>query len=388
MINLVSVKQRKFKGIDQNPSILGFGLMRLPLLKEGSPDIDKPLALKMIDEAYQKGVNYFDTAYPYHHGLSELFIGEALAKYPRESYYLADKLPSWLIKSKADAVRIFNEQLEKCKVEYFDYYLCHALSKEQFKPYLIPGVMDFLYEMKKVGKIRHLGFSFHDTPDVLEEIIHTYEWDFVQLQLNYLDWDFQNAKLQYEIVTEYGVPVIVMEPVRGGTLATLSEESCAIFKNANQSLSVASWAIRYAASKDNVMVVLSGMTNNTHVEDNLKTCTNFQYLNESEYAVIDQALKTYLNSKTIPCTACQYCMPCPEGVEIPNIFAIFNHYAISKNKHKFVNDYVGLGDSSLASVCIECGQCLSHCPQKIEIPSRLKEIDSLYISLSEEIGRH
>lgn len=379
-------KKNKFKGIEENPSLLGFGCMRLPVIEPGKPDIDIELATKMIDLAFEKGVNYFDTAYPYHHGMSETFIGEALKKYPRDQFFLADKMPSWLIKSADDAKRIFFEQLEKCQVDYFDYYLCHALGEEQFKPYLLPGVMDFLYQMKAEGKIKHLGFSFHDTPDVLDKIIHTFEWDFVQLQLNYLDWDFQNAKKQYEIVTEYGVPIIVMEPVRGGTLATLSPNACDIFKNADIEKSVASWAIRYAASKENVMVVLSGMSNMVHTTDNIETVSDFKFITEEEQKTIDKALKAYLDSKTIPCTACQYCMPCPEGVEIPNIFRIANHYAIGKNKHQFISDYNALGEYSLASACIECGQCMTHCPQHIEIPLRLKEINEMVESIEKEIG--
>lgn len=386
MADTVFSKSTKFKGIDKNPSLLGFGCMRLPLLESGKPDIDVPFATKMIDYAIEHGVNYFDTAYPYHQGMSETFIGEALKKYPRESFYLADKMPSWLIKSAEDAKRIFFEQLEKCQVEYFDYYLCHALSRDSFKAYLIPGVMDFLYLMKKEGRIRHLGFSFHDTPDILDQIIHTYEWDFVQLQLNYLDWDFQDAKKQYEIVRDYGVPVIVMEPVRGGTLATLSPSAQAVFQSANPDASLASWAIRYAASKESVMVVLSGMSNEVHTEDNIKTMTNFKEISTKEQEQIDEALKAYLDSKTIPCTACQYCMPCPEGVEIPNIFKIYNHYAIGKNKHKLINDYLALGEYSLASACIACGKCMDHCPQKIEIPTRMSEIDELTSAIQKEMG--
>jgi len=386
MTDKVFSKKKQYQGIEVNPSLLGFGCMRLPVIEPGKPDIDIPFATKMIDYAIAHGVNYFDTAYPYHQGLSETFIGEALKKYPRNSFYLADKMPSWLIKSPEDASRIFQEQLEKCQVEYFDYYLCHALSRDSFKAYLIPGVMDFLYQMKREGKIRHLGFSFHDTPDILQQIIDTFEWDFVQLQLNYLDWDFQNAEEQYRIVSKYGVPVIVMEPVRGGTLATLSPAAEEVFKKADPDASLASWAIRYAASKENVMVVLSGMSNEVHTEDNIKTMTHFKEITSKEQEIIDQALKAYLDSKTIPCTACQYCMPCPEGVEIPNIFKIYNHYAIGKNKHKFLNDYLALGEYSLANVCIACGKCMEHCPQKIEIPSRMSEISELAESIKKEMG--
>jgi len=377
----VTVKQRAFKGINANPSLLGFGCMRLPTLYKDRPDIDEVLAQSMIDYAYEHGVTYYDTAYPYHQGLSEIFIGKALKKYPRNSFYLASKMPSWLIKSPEDAERIFNEQLKKCQVEYFDYYLCHALGKEQFKPYLIPGVMEFLYKMKNEGKIHHLGFSFHDTYDVLDEIIHTYKWDFVQLQLNYLDWSFQNAKKQYEIVEQYGVPCIIMEPVRGGTLAVLCEESQQIFKAKEPQKSIASWAIRYAASKSNAMTVLGGMSHLEQTQDNVKTLTDFVPITDDEQKIIDHALEVYLESQTIPCTSCGYCMPCPHGVDIPLNFSNFNEFAISKHKWEFIHKYEKELQDSNANYCINCGECIEKCPQQIEIPDRMNEIKELLVQL-------
>ncbi|MFW5794437.1 MAG: aldo/keto reductase, partial [Bacillota bacterium] len=247
-----------------------------------------------------------------------------------------------------------------------------------------PGIMAFLLKKKAEGKIKHLGFSFHDTPEVLDMIIHSYKWDFVQLQLNYLDWDFQNAKKQYEIVKEYGVPIIVMEPVRGGTLANLSEESQKILKAAKPNKSIASWAIRYAASKDNVMTVLSGMSNLDQTKDNVKTLTDFKPISKSEQKIIDKALNKFLENNTIPCTNCKYCMPCPQGVDIPTIFKSFNKYAISKYARAFIKEYEELGKEKLAENCIACGECLDHCPQIIDIPKRLAEIDKLYHELKEK----
>jgi predicted aldo/keto reductase-like oxidoreductase len=359
--------------------------MRFPKVHPDKPDIDEELALKMIDEAYQSGVNYFDTAYPYHAKLSEKFVGKALKKYPRQSFYLATKMPGWEIKNVDDAKRIFNEQLENLQTDYFDYYLCHALSKKGFEIYKEPGIMDFLYQMKKEGKIKHLGFSFHDTPDVLNEIIHTYEWDFVQLQLNYLDWDFQDAKKQYEIVKNYDVPVIVMEPVRGGTLASLSEDAAKILKEAKPNKSIASWAIRYAASKEQVMVVLSGMSNLEQTRDNIQSLTDFEPVEEKDQMIIDQALELFLKNRTIPCTNCKYCMPCPEGVNIPKIFKIYNQYAINKHKRAFIHAYENLDDAEKANNCIACGICMQHCPQGIEIPERMDEIQELYNQLKTEL---
>jgi hypothetical protein len=377
-------KHKQFKNIDNNPSLLGFGCMRFPKIDPEKPDIDEALAEKMIDEAYQSGVNYYDTAYPYHQGLSETFLGKVMKKYPRDSFYLATKMPGWLVKSVEDAKRLFFEQLDKLQTTYFDFYLCHALSKKGFEVYQLPGVMDFLKEMKREGKIKHLGFSFHDTPDVLEEIIKAEDWDFVQLQLNYLDWDYQNAKRQYEIVKNYGVPVIVMEPVRGGTLASLCEESREIFKKANPNVSIASWAIRYAASKDQVMVVLSGMSNLEQTKDNIQTLSNFKAIEKEEQNVIDQALKVFLDKELIPCTNCKYCMPCPEGVDIPEIFKIYNNYQLNKWEQAFIRGYENLDPSKRADLCVSCGLCMQHCPQGIQIPDRLEEIESLYQKLKQK----
>jgi uncharacterized protein len=381
MSNRVSVSSRRFRGIENNPSILGFGCMRFPTIAPDSSEIDVAQATKMIDLAYRSGVTYFDTAYVYHHGQSEVFLGSVLKNYPRESFYLADKMPSWMIQTRADAQRIFTDQLRKCQVEYFDYYLCHALGTDNFKPYLNPEIWAYLQELKAEGKIRHLGFSFHDTPDVLETIIQTYDWDFVQIQLNYLDWTLQDAKRQYAIVERAGIPCIIMEPVRGGMLATLSEPAVSILKTAAPKRSVASWAIRYAASKENVLVVLSGMSNEEQTADNLQTMSPLDILSDSEQATLNQALEAFIQSKTIPCTACRYCMPCPNGVDIPGMFKIYNQYAIGKNKWEFLHAYEAAPMGSKAEDCIECVECLSLCPQKIAIPGRMREIESLYQSL-------
>lgn len=383
-MNKVFRKTQNFKGIKENPSLLGFGCMRFPKIDPNKPDIDEALAEKMLDEAYQSGVNYFDTAYPYHQGLSEPFVGKALKKYPRHSLYLATKMPGWEIKTVEDAKRIFNEQLAHLQTDYIDFYLCHALSKKGFEIYKQPGIMDFLYDMKAQGKIKYLGFSFHDTPDVLEEIIHTYTWDFVQLQLNYLDWDFQNAKKQYQIVKDYGVPIIVMEPVRGGTLANLCDASKTILKKASPDQSIASWAIRYAASKDQVMVVLSGMSNLEQTRDNIHTLTDFKAITDTEQATIDQALKVFLEKETIPCTNCKYCMPCPEGVDIPQVFKVYNQYALSRWEQQFIQSYERLDESKRAENCIACGLCMQHCPQGIDIPHRMEDIRALYNKLSSQ----
>jgi uncharacterized protein len=374
----VTRKTRKFKGIEENPSLLGFGCMRFPTISKDRSDIDEPKAKRMIDYAFEHGVNYFDTAYPYHSGQSETFIGKVLKTYARDQFYLASKMPTWLIESVDDAKRIFYEQLKNCQVDHFDYYLCHALNKNNRKAYDLPGVMDFLYDMKREGKIGKLGFSFHDTPDVLESILAAHTWDFVQIQLNYLDWTLQDAKKQYELIESHGIPCIVMEPVRGGLLASLCEDSAEILQRAKPDQSIASWAIRYAASKDNVMVVLSGMSNLEQTKDNIATMTSFKPIDRADQEVLDRAVKVFVEKRTIPCTDCKYCMPCSEGVDIPAVFAAYNAYAIAKNEFEFVRAYERIQASCRANQCISCGACLSKCPQHIEIPENMGMIDDLY----------
>lgn len=368
-------------------SLLGFGNMRLPKLYKDKQDIDAAKAEKLIDYAYSHGVNYFDTAYPYHEGMSETFIGNALKKYPRESFFLADKMPSWELKSHEDGVRIFAEQLKKCQVDYFDYYLCHSVgsSLESFiNQYEKTGILDYLREQMKQGKIRHLGFSFHGSPDVLEKIADRHKWDFTQIQLNYLDWDMQNAKRQYEILEKRGILCIVMEPVRGGNLCSLCEEAVNLLKAEKPDKSLASWAIRFAASLPNVMTVLSGMSAMDQVVDNVATMTDFEPLTDREREILGKAVAAYLQKGTIPCTGCRYCMDCPSGVDIPKVFAVYNKCAANnqlpmsfgsrENAHIFREAYEAIPESARAANCVACKRCMQHCPQKIEIPNRMKEI--------------
>lgn len=371
---------RSFNGRDV--SLLGYGCMRLPCLVEGKQDIDVARASEMIDYAYAHGVNYFDTAYTYHDGMSELFIGEALKKYPRDSFFLADKLPTWLIKSPEDVDRIFNEQLEKCQVDYFDYYLVHTLNPATYKTCRDVPVFEMLEEKKAQGKIRALGFSFHSTPELLERILNEHRCDFVQIQLNYLDWELQQASRQYELIEKKGIPCIVMEPVRGGTLATLSSGAARIFKEADAEASTASWAIRYAASLPNVMTVLSGMSDMEQTRDNVRTMEGFAPLTSGERDVISRALTEFLSNATIPCTGCRYCMDCPAGVDIPAVFSLYNRHAIDKDSEEYLDGCRALGAAKQAGSCVACMACVERCPQGIKIPDRMKEIDTLTARLA------
>ncbi|WOC32672.1 MULTISPECIES: aldo/keto reductase [Caproicibacterium] len=365
---------RGFRGTDAKPSLLGFGCMRLPRLQADKPDIDEAQGQKLIDYAYAHGVNYFDTAYMYHDGLSEAFVGRALRKYPRDSYFLADKMPAWMTERESQVDEIFQDQLKRCGVEYFDFYLCHGLNRGLLQKLKDFHILEYLQQKKAEGKIRRLGFSFHDTPEVLQEILKLYDWDFAQIQMNYIDWQAQDAKTQYALLQEKGIPVIVMEPVRGGALAKLCPEAETLLKAANPQASLASWAVRYAASKPGVMTVLSGMSDEQQVMDNIKTFSDFQPLTASEAEILERAGELYKKYLSIPCTGCRYCMECPSGVEIPTIFKLYNEFTVSRREGTFLQGYQALEERQRASSCVACGKCAQRCPQHIPIPERMKEI--------------
>lgn len=371
----------------QNKSIskLGFGCMRFPKIDPEKPDIDRELAFDMIDLAYKQGVTYFDTAYPYHNGLSEPFVGEALKRYDRSSFALATKMPLWSVTSKEHAREIFFEQLARLQVEYIDYYLMHNMNRDNYQKAIEHDVIALCLELKEQGYIKNLGFSFHDSVEVLQSHLKNHQWDFVQLQLNYLDWELQNAKTQYELVSSYHIPVIVMEPVRGGMLANLGEKANQVFQTIHPDKSIASWAIRYAASLPNVMTVLSGMSDMNQVKDNLYTMQSFTPLTAFEYEAIEKVLSIHRASGVIPCTGCRYCMDCPYGVDIPRVFSIYNQYKIKEDKWMFSNSYERvLEDSKKASQCVKCGSCLPKCPQAIDIPTWMDNINQEVKSLFEK----
>lgn len=305
---------------DTELSRLGLGTMRLPvkgiIKREANPIIDYKEAQKLVDFAIENGINYFDTAYMYHAGKSEKFIGTALSKYPRESYYLVDKLPIWMCKKCADMEKIFSNQLKRTGTAYFDNYLLHSLDKNNFEKCEKFGAYDFLVEKQKQGLIKNIGFSFHGTIDDLKQIVSAHHWDFAQIQLNYLDWKNQDAKTQYEILTEAGIPVIVMEPVRGGKLADIPKDAEKLFKNINSDASAASWAIKFVANLPNVVTILSGMNSIEQLQDNINTLTDFKPLTDSELQACFNAASIMNKKDVIPCTGCDYCADCPKGVKI------------------------------------------------------------------------
>ena len=367
---------------DKDISLLGFGLMRLPRVADKLSDIDYEAASKLVDHAMANGVNYYDTAYTYDG--SEAFAGHALSKYPRDSYCLTTKCPPWMVKTADDFERIFAESLERCKTEYFDFYLLHNLAKEStravgndeyFKKFEMIGMYDMMRRKKDEGKIRRLGFSFHGTLAMFQKLLDKYEWDFAQIQLNYIDWTTTDAKSQYEILTERKIPVIIMEPLRGGALANLNKESAEILKQDQPDASLASWGMRYAASLPNVVTVLSGMNTMEQLTDNISTMNSFRPITEREKELLYKAAVVYNQSGAVACTGCRYCAPCPEGVDIPRIFSIYNHYLLVKYRIPFDNGYSTLAEREKASSCTKCGQCVEKCPQHLDIPGFMREID-------------
>ena len=368
------VDRKQFKNIEI--SRLGLGNMRLPcktpIKREANPLIDYNKAQELVDMAYENGVNYFDTAYMYHAGKSEKFIGQALKKYPRESYYLADKLPIWMCKRPADMQKIFDKQLQRTGIDCFDFYLLHSLDKGNFEKCEKYGAYDFLLEKQKQGLIKNIGFSFHGTIDDLKTIVAAHHWDFAQIQMNYLDWKNQDAKTQYEILTEAGIPVIVMEPVRGGKLADVPKRVEELFVNNAPDKSIASWAIRFCATHDNVLTILSGMNAKEQMLDNLQSLTDFVPMTDVELKICQNAASIINESEIIPCTGCDYCADCPKSVKISTIFDVYNklktgEYTADQAKEKYAQIDVN------HTQCVACGKCKEHCPQSIDIPKMLSE---------------
>jgi predicted aldo/keto reductase-like oxidoreductase len=381
------MEYRKMDNLGVDVSLLGFGCMRFPLKKDGS--INAVRARQMIDLAYQNGVNYFDTAYGYHNGESESFTGSALKKYDRKTFYLATKLPHWLIKTTEDVERIFNEQLGRLQTDYIDFYLLHAMNRNAFDRMVSLGALEVLERMRTEGKIRFIGFSFHDDYDAFSYILNYRAWDFCQIQLNYMDTEEQAGLKGYELTEKLNVPLIIMEPVKGGLLSRLPSAAIRKLKALDPDRSVSSWALRWVASLPNVKVVLSGMSSKHQVLGNLSTFDSFVPLSDRERQTVDEVVK-FLNKRIKNgCTNCRYCMPCPAGVNIPHNFRIWNDYGVYRNPyHTRWHWLYGIDDSAKAKNCIECGQCEQVCPQKLSIRENLKslqeEIDNVVASLPQE----
>ncbi len=361
---------RDFAG--EKCSLLGFGAMRFPT-REGR--IDEAEAERLLDAAYAAGVNYFDTAIPYHNGESEPFLGRVLSKYPRESYHIATKLLLRdNVQSAEDAVRVFEDQLKRIGVEYFDYYLFHAVDRKTWREKILPyGLIPIFEELQRRGKIRHLGFSFHDTYEIFSEILTYRKWDFCQIQYNYLDTLENPGDRGYALAEELGVPLSIMEPIRGGSLVALPEDIVGELKEIAPTLSLAGCALTWVATHPNAKVILSGMSTYEQVMDNLQTLGNLRPFTEAEMQAIGTVAEKLRARTYNACTACKYCMPCPQGVDIPRAFRFLNlSERFTGDSEKYRRWYLE-GAGGLASLCISCGACESACPQSVSIRQDLLE---------------
>ena len=366
------------------PKKLGFGCMRLPVANGNSEEIDDAVFCRMIDRYMEQGFVYFDTAYPYHNQKSEEAVRRCLVeRYDRERFLLADKMPVWLVQNTEDYSEIFERQLARCGVTYFDFYLLHAMNKTRVEETEKTGGFAFVQRMKTEGRIRHIGFSFHDTAEALEEILKNHpEMEFVQLQINYYDWESENVQSRkcYEVAEKHGVPVIVMEPVKGGTLANMVGEPARILSALDENASYASYAVRYAASLPNVILVLSGMSDLKQLQDNTAYMKDFQPLTDKEQQAIGKVVEELEKLPTIPCTNCRYCVEgCPKKIRIPDIFGVYNMGVqfgltdVTRGSYRCQID-----GSGKAGDCIKCGKCEAQCPQHLEIRKLLEEAADIY----------
>ncbi len=358
---------------------LGFGLMRLPQTNpEDWSSVDMEKTRAMIDRYMEAGFTYFDTAYVYHGGNSEKAFGELVAKrYPRDSYTITTKMPVFMTKTPEDYERIFDEQLERCRVDYFDYYFLHAMGRSVYGAVQEQKGFEFMVRKKAEGKIRHIGFSYHDDADMLDRILTDHpETELVQLQLNYIDWENESVQSRkcYEVCVKHGVQVTVMEPLKGGALVRLPEAAEDILKEANPDAGNASWGIRFAASLDQVMVVLSGMSDLEQVEENISYMKDFQPLTEGERETIAKTVQIIGDSIAIPCTACRYCTSgCPKKIAIPEYFSLYNNQKQFGLLAGLATTYGNLtATHGKPEECIGCKQCENHCPQHLPIVENLK----------------
>lgn len=371
------MKYRDFLG--NKVSFLGFGAMRLPVLEDGK--IDKVKTKEMIDYAIANGVNYFDTAWPYHAGKSEEVLGEILKEYPRDSFFLANKYPGHAIASTYNPAETFEKQLAKCGVEYFDYYLLHNVYEKSIDTYEDPqwGIVDYFREQKRLGRIKHLGFSSHGSVETMEAFIDYCEGDmeFCQIQLNYLDRTLQKGNEKYEMLTRKGLPVIVMEPLRGGKFANLSDAQMEPLRQLRPEATSAEWAFRYFADPElgNIVTVLSGMSDMEQLSENIRIFDQSEPLNETEKEALYEVAEGMKDG--VPCTGCGYCLEgCPAGLEIPLFLSIYNEMKFDKNMLTAMRIEF-IPEDKKPSACIECGKCIQICPQNIDIPVRFNELTEL-----------
>ncbi|MDO4941162.1 MAG: aldo/keto reductase [Erysipelotrichaceae bacterium] len=368
-------------------NLFGFGCMRLPLLdKNDQTSVDFELTEKLFDEYLERGFTYFDTAYVYHGEKGESIVKKALVdRHERSGFELATKLPLWNLKTKEQMEEIFNKQLDNLGVKYVDYYLLHCLTKDNYKTAEELDAFEFIANKKKLGYAKHIGFSFHDTPELLDEILtkHGDAVDFVQLQINYLDWEAENVQSRrcLEVAKKHLKPVTVMEPCKGGKLVNISEDAVELLKECSPEKSIASWAFRFCLSQSGVARVLSGMNSMEQLEDNLNTIDNFEHLSEKENEVLNKVVELIQSKTAIACTGCSYCTKeCPMNIAIPDYFELFNNSkAFPKAHDEQIARYKNtISKNGKPIDCIECGQCEDKCPQHLEIRSLLKQVSEQF----------
>ena len=366
---------REFKG--KQLSALGMGCMRLPTHAE-SRKIDVAAVEEMVALAFQKGVNYFDTAWAYHGGDSESVMGEVLSKYPRESYYLADKFPGYDEENMAKPAEIFERQLEKCKTEYFDFYLLHNINEQNIEHYVNRDykVVEYLLEQKKLGRIRHLGFSTHGAPDTMQRFLDEFgkDMEFCQIQLNWLDWKMQRAKTKVEMLRNLNIPIWVMEPVRGGKLAALQPEYQQMLDAVRGGVSAVEWAFRFLQSVDGVVMTLSGMSNYEQMAQNIGIYETEKPLTAEETEALFQVAQAMTEKTSLPCTACRYCTEyCPMGLDIPFLIELYNEQVYFGGGYIPAMTVGAMPDEKKPSACIGCGACEKACPQMIKVSEMMQD---------------
>ena len=359
-------------------SALGLGAMRLPVLEGKDAQIDEPAAQEMVDYAMEHGVNYYDTAWGYHSGQSELAMGRALAKYPRESFYLATKFPGYDLNNMGKVEEIFEEQLKKCQVDYFDFYLFHNVCEMNIDAYLDPqyGIDAYLAAQKANGRIKHLGFSAHGSVPVMRRFLEAYgdHIEFCQLQINYLDWTFQDAKAKVELLKEYNIPVWVMEPLRGGRLAKLGESHTRRLNALRPDEATPAWAFRFLQTIPEVTMILSGMSNMAQLQDNVHTFETEKPLTEGELSELMEIANEILGRKALPCTACRYCTDhCPQGLDIPGLIGLYNEHNFTEGGFIAPMALAACPEEKKPSACVGCRSCEAVCPQQIRISEVMKD---------------
>jgi predicted aldo/keto reductase-like oxidoreductase len=384
------MQYRQYKDSDLQISLLGYGCMRLPTTSGNFFDgsVDFGLSQELIDRAIALGVNYFDSAHFYQRGAAERAMGQALSRYPRDSYVMTTKLPKYRIKDREDIIGVFEEQLARCRTDYFDFYLIHNINEDSYDGFSQAHVIECMQELKQRGLVKRIGFSSHAGVDVLGRFASQFPWDIAQIQLNYFDWGFQNAKRQYEILTGLGIPVAVMEPLRGGRLVSVTPEADKLMKDYAPERSIPSWSLRFAASRPNVLTVLSGMNAFGQIEDNADTMDRFAPITQEEQAILDVVNEILLSSAQLPCTQCRYCVDnCPAKLDVPYLIEQYNSYMISK--HFLVLEQLNwLPEERQPKNCVACGVCNKNCPQKIDVRGAVDRLKREVDNFMQDSGLH